>query len=97
MDKIINKDHQEAHKVFLLLTKVDTVTVVSVVVKAVVMVVANLAKIQENVQLIKEHPVNNKMEKSHSKSDGELAMTPYFIDFLYLQNGLERSLVKVVL
>ena len=66
--------------------KVDMVMLATVEVKAVVMA-ATLAKsessityligfnflsVQENDQQIKGHPVNNKTERSHSKSDGEV-------------------------
>lgn len=97
MDKITNKDRQEAHKVSHPQIKADMVMLVTAEVKVVVMAVATRVKIQEKDQQIKDHPVNNKMERSHSKSDGELVMMPHFIVFLFLQNGLELLLVKVVL
>lgn len=86
-DRITNKDRQVAHKVSLPQIKADMVMLVTVEVKAAVMAAATLAKsessvtylidfnflsVQENDQQIKGHPVNNKMERSHSKSDGEV-------------------------
>jgi len=54
-------------------------------------------KIQENGQQIKVRQDNNKMVKNHSKNDGERVTMQHFIVSLFLQNGLEPLLEKVVL